>query len=224
MVAALHTEEQTQRVTVLIMAKVPRPGAVKTRLCPPCSHEQAAALAHAALLDTIDAARATGAPVVLALEGGSLSGLPEDVATFAQQGASFAERLAHAWAQVETPAVQIAMDTPQVTADALREALAAARTGTALGLAEDGGWWIIGFSDPPPPGVFDVEMSAPDTGKRQRARLEGLGLEVFELPPTRDVDEWEDALHVAHLAPDGRFAAAVGAIMSEHRRNAEYAT
>src|SRR5687767_8497603 len=54
---------------ILVMAKSPVAGQVKTRLCPPCTPEQAAALAEAALCDTLDAALATGVPVVLALAG-----------------------------------------------------------------------------------------------------------------------------------------------------------
>ncbi|WP_034269623.1 TIGR04282 family arsenosugar biosynthesis glycosyltransferase [Haloechinothrix halophila] len=51
------------------MAKAPIPGFAKTRLCPPATPTQAALLAAACLLDTLDAARATGAPVVVALAG-----------------------------------------------------------------------------------------------------------------------------------------------------------
>jgi hypothetical protein len=39
--------------TLLIIAKQPLPGRVKTRLVPPCAHEQASALAEAALTDTL---------------------------------------------------------------------------------------------------------------------------------------------------------------------------
>ena len=45
-------------VTVVVLAKRPRPGAVKTRLCPPCTPAEAAWLAEAALYDTLDHVRA----------------------------------------------------------------------------------------------------------------------------------------------------------------------
>ena len=55
---------------LLVMAKAPVPGAVKTRLCPPASHLQAARIAAAALLDSLDTVRATpGVTPVLALHG-----------------------------------------------------------------------------------------------------------------------------------------------------------
>ena len=44
-----------------VLAKEPRPGFAKTRLCPPCTPEQAAALAEACLADTLETVRATPA-------------------------------------------------------------------------------------------------------------------------------------------------------------------
>src|SRR5688572_7522921 len=49
---------------VLVLAKAPRPGQVKTRLCPPCTPDQAAAVALAALHDTLDAVDAAPAELV----------------------------------------------------------------------------------------------------------------------------------------------------------------
>jgi len=40
---------------VTVIAKSPVPGRVKTRLCPPCTIQQAADVAAAALADTLDA-------------------------------------------------------------------------------------------------------------------------------------------------------------------------
>jgi len=55
---------------VLVLAKEPRPGRVKTRLCPPCSPEEAATVAAAALADTLEAVAASGADRhILALDG-----------------------------------------------------------------------------------------------------------------------------------------------------------
>ena len=60
----------TADATLLILAKAPVAGRVKTRLCPPCSPEQAATLAEAAIVDTLAAAVATpGVRPVLVLDG-----------------------------------------------------------------------------------------------------------------------------------------------------------
>jgi glycosyltransferase A (GT-A) superfamily protein (DUF2064 family) len=47
---------------LLVAAKAPVAGLVKTRLCPPATPRQAAAVAAAALLDTLAAVRARSGP------------------------------------------------------------------------------------------------------------------------------------------------------------------
>jgi glycosyltransferase A (GT-A) superfamily protein (DUF2064 family) len=66
--------------TLLVIAKSPAPGRVKTRLTPPCTPEQAARLAGAALSDTLAAAARTrrAARRVLVLDGASGPWLPRD--------------------------------------------------------------------------------------------------------------------------------------------------
>ncbi|NEA82606.1 glycosyltransferase, partial [Actinospica acidiphila] len=67
-------------VTLLVIAKEPRPGRVKTRLTPPFTPEEAAALAEAALADTLDAvARTPARRRVLVLDGSPGPWLPAGV-------------------------------------------------------------------------------------------------------------------------------------------------
>lgn len=207
--------------TVLVLAKEPRPGRVKTRLCPPCSPIQAADLAAAALADTLAAACACSADrVVLALDGEVGPWCPPGVAVVDQVAGPFARRLDAAWAEVDGPTVQIGMDTPQVTAGILDTALGTVTSGddadALLGPALDGGWWLLGLRRSGAGlGLFDgVPMSTPETGSAQRSRLEELGYSVREAPALRDVDEIGDATEVARAAPDTRFARAVAALQT----------
>lgn len=198
---------------VLVMAKAPIAGRVKTRLCPPCEPHEAAALAEAALADTLDAAEASGAErVVLALDGSPGLWCPAGIEIVPQVDGPFDRRLAAAWQAADGPGVQIGMDTPQVTAADLDRAMASLTdegNDATLGLAEDGGWWIIGLRRPDAR-VFDgVPMSQPDTGVQQRRRLRELGLKCGIEPTLRDVDDIADAVAVAAIAPDTRFAEAV---------------
>jgi uncharacterized protein len=200
--------------TLVLMAKAPVPGRVKTRLCPPLSPVQAAALALAALEDTLAAAAGCGAERrVMALDGEPGPWLPPGIGVMPQAGGALGERMAAAFAAVEPPALMIGMDAPQLTVALLDAGLAAlARHDAALGPAEDGGYWAIGLRRPVP-GVFDgVPMGGPGTAAAQRRRLEQLGLSVAGLPPLRDVDTIEDARAVAATAPGTRFAAALAAI------------
>ena len=198
---------------IIVMAKAPLPGRVKTRLCPPCTAEEAAVVAEAALVDTLAAALASSSDrVVLALDGRPGPWLPAGVDVVSQRGSGFAERLAAAWGEIGGPALQIGMDTPQVTPallDMARAVLEEPGTDAVLGPAEDGGWWSIGLRRADPAVFIGVPMSQPDTGARQMARLRELGLRTAILPALRDVDTIADAHLVAELAPDTRFAAAV---------------
>ncbi|MBQ0900975.1 DUF2064 domain-containing protein [Micromonospora sp. U21] len=213
---------------LLVVAKAPVPGAVKTRLCPPATAVQAARIAAAALRDTLDAVRATpGVTPVLACAGrlteaddaAALTAALAGWLVLDQRGAGLGERLANAYAEVAAaypgrPVLQIGMDTPQLTPARLTDAVRRLRAADAvLGRARDGGWWSLGLRDPRYADVLhEVPMSTPDTGHDTWAALTGRGLRVAPLPVLRDVDEWPDALAVAMEVPEGRFARQVAAV------------
>ncbi|MDQ3353024.1 MAG: DUF2064 domain-containing protein [Actinomycetota bacterium] len=198
---------------LLVVAKEPVPGRVKTRLCPPCTHEEAAALAEAALADTLEACCAVGVErVVVALDGRAGPWVPPGVDLVDQGSGAFDVRLARAWSQVRGPALQIGMDTPQVTPDLLRGALdrlGLHGTDAVLGPAEDGGWWGLGLSQPDPQVVLGIPTSRADTGRRQLERLVATGRRTGLLAVLRDVDRYRDALAVAVTIPGTRFGAMV---------------
>jgi glycosyltransferase A (GT-A) superfamily protein (DUF2064 family) len=192
--------------TLLVIAKEPRPGRVKTRLSPPFTPEEAAQLAEAALADTLDAvAAAPASRRVLVLDGAPGPWLPPGFEVLPQCAGGLDERLADAFGHCRGPALLIGMDTPQVTPELLTVDFEDCEA--YLGPAEDGGFWALGLAAPDPALLRGVPMSTPTTGAVQRERLESAGLRVRELPRLRDVDVAEDARAVAALAPHGRFAA-----------------
>jgi uncharacterized protein len=203
------------RPALVVIAKAPVPGRVKTRLSPPCTPAQAARLARAALEDTLaacDEASPAGRRV-LALEGEPDGWLPAGWEVVAQRGGGLAQRLSHAFADVGEPAFLVGMDTPQVTPGLLSDGLSAlTRCDAVFGPAGDGGYWGIGLREPDPAVFARVPMSRPDTGAIQRARLDELGLRTADLPALLDVDDIAGARAVAADAPAGRFAAALAAI------------
>jgi len=207
----------TPRAQVIVIAKQPVPGRVKTRLTPPFSAGQAARLAAAALADTLAAAAQVPAVRhVLALEGTAGDWLPPGFDVIAQHGRGLDERLAaafgQAYAQLPVPMVLIGMDTPQVTRRALGAAIRPLATGAAdavFGPAADGGFWLLGLRRPDPALLLGVPMSAADTGEAQLARLNGAGLRVRQLPLLTDVDDAATARAVAAQIPRSRFAAAL---------------
>lgn len=205
---------------VVVIAKEPIPGRVKTRLTPPFTPEEAAALAEAALADTLAAvAEVTVARRVLALDGTPGRWLPPGFDVIGQRGAGLDERIA--WALADTrvtlplPVVLIGMDTPQVTPGLLAAAIEPLLSRTAdatFGLAEDGGFWLLGLREVDPALILGVPMSQPDTGSRQLARLEQAGLRVQMLPELIDVDTVSEAEHIAAVTPGSRFAARMAAL------------
>lgn len=222
--------------TFLVVAKAPVPGRAKTRLTPPFSDHQAAALAAASLLDSLDAValahQYNPAPAprpVVALAGD----LDKAVAAVAirsalagfrvvpQRGHGLAERLGTAHCDAAPslgPIVQIGMDTPQVTPELLLAAQAALvdpdGPDAVLGPAEDGGWWALGLRRAADARLIaDVAMSTPHTGRETLAALRTEGRDVTLLPVLRDVDRVEDVVAVANLVPGTRFARLASALL-----------
>ncbi len=207
-----RSPRRTAGTTLLVLAKTPRAGRVKTRLTPAYSPQQAADLASAALADTLDAVAAARARRrVLVLDGPPQGWRRPGFGLVEQQGAGLDERLAHAFSLGVGPTLLIGMDTPQVTAALLEVDW----TGVDawFGPASDGGFWALGFAAAPDPRLLlGVPMSTDETGARQRDRLVASGLRVADLPQLRDVDTAADVAAVAGLVPGSRFAACAAAL------------
>jgi hypothetical protein len=205
-----------QKAALLVIAKQPVAGCAKTRLTPPCTPDQAAALADAALRDTLEtAARVPARRHVLVFEGDPGPWRPDGFEAIAQRGDGLGQRLQAAFDDIAGPALLIGMDTPQVTSAQLDEAVRALddeSVDSILGPTADGGYWCVGFRGPVAGAFEGVPMSAPDTYVRQRERFAELGVRVRDQPLLRDVDTIDDARAVAAIAPDTRFARALGAI------------
>lgn len=202
---------------MLLVAKAPVAGRVKTRLGARIGHDAAAALAAAALLDTIVACRSTGAAGHLSLAGDLGGAVQGEEITAAlegwtitpQRGDTFAERLVAAHLDAGPgPVVQIGMDTPHVTAAALiGVADGLARYDAVLGPADDGGWWALARRDPHVVRrVAEVAMSSPTTCVDTHRALERAGCRVGHAAAMSDVDTVADAVLVAHLSPELRFS------------------
>ncbi len=203
---------------VLVVAKAPVPGQVKTRLGADIGHDAAAEVAAASLLDTLEACNAASAERHLSLAGDLAEAVEGPRITEAlsgwtvtpQHGDGFAERLAGAHRDAGPGVVvQIGMDTPHVTAAGLHAAAVALEGHDAvLGPAWDGGWWVLARREPDHArALAGVPMSTPSTLDHTQAALERVGCRVRRTAAMRDVDTVADADHVAALAPQTRFAA-----------------
>ncbi|MDQ6642168.1 MAG: DUF2064 domain-containing protein [Actinomycetota bacterium] len=205
------------------MAKAPVAGRVKTRLAVDVGALVAADLAAAALLDTLDVIDQAFPDGVRSLAlAGDLTGAErsEELVerldgwiVVAQRGGSFAERIGNAHGDVHdvtgSAVVQIGMDTPHVMPEMLLVAAEAlADCDGILGPAEDGGWWLLGLTEPRQALLLrDVPMSRPDTGDLTMAALTPSVL-MRTGSTTYDVDVAIEAERAATDAPNTRFSAA----------------
>ncbi|MFB6525072.1 DUF2064 domain-containing protein [Streptomyces sp. NPDC056399] len=194
--------------TLLVIAKAPVAGRVKTRLTPHFTPDQAAELASAALQDTLAAVLDTpAARRVLVLDGRPGDWVPQGIEIVPQDTGGLDARLAAAFSLFQGPALVIGMDTPQVTPDLLAQGLDFGETDAWFGPADDGGFWALGLADPDPALLLGVPMSVAHTGQEQRRRLTTSGRVVRDLPELCDVDTPADAARVAAATPGTRFAA-----------------
>lgn len=206
--------------TLLVIAKAPIAGFAKTRLTPPLTPREAARVAAAALLDTLDSVlRSDVAHRVVAFTGdlaaaecsSELSSTLAQFEVIPQRGDGFGARLANAHADAArfgAPVLQIGMDTPQIGPEVLTAAAVELAEGETalLGPADDGGWWALGLPSAQPARVLaDVPMSTDRTGALTRKAVQDCGYRVDLLPQFSDVDTFADALRVA-AASSGRFA------------------
>jgi glycosyltransferase A (GT-A) superfamily protein (DUF2064 family) len=193
--------------TLIVIAKEPVPGRVKTRLQTEFTPDEAAALARASLADTLAAVRKTAVRrSVLALDGMAGPWLPSGFTVITQRGKGLDERLAAAFEDAYDgwPMLLVGMDTPQVTP----ELLGADWSGydAVLGLTEDGGYWCLGLREPDRRATVGVPMSTDHTGADQLARLKLLGYRVKLLPTLRDMDTPRDAAAIAAGFPELRMS------------------
>jgi uncharacterized protein len=207
---------------VSVIAKEPRAGFVKTRLCPPCTPETAAAIAGAALLDTLDAvdqlitvAHARGHDVrpVLLFDGDPSEWVRPGYTVVVQRGDGLEERLANGFDELG-PGFVVGMETPLAAPSIVDGLDAIADGGDAIGLATDGGYWVIGLGAVDRRVFADIPMSRSNTGLAQLARLHALSRRVRLLAMARDLDTYADVEAVARAHQGTRLTRAAREVIA----------
>lgn len=189
----------TYDAVILVFAKAPVAGRVKTRLGRVLGDDEAAAWAGAFLADTWSSvARTPRARPVLALSGALDPALLEPPAEVWDQGpgdlGSRLERCLRRALCFASRAVALGADSPGLPTSRVAEALSLLRGGarSVLGPAEDGGFYLLGL-DQCPPGLFDqLPLGTAHAGSAMRLRLAERGLAGAELEPWYDVDDARD--------------------------------
>jgi rSAM/selenodomain-associated transferase 1 len=204
-----NASSSNQRPLIIIMAKVPVYGTVKTRLAPMLSPAQAAQIAAAFLEDTLEKSMSVASDVMLAYAppGGEkrlhallAPGLhPSSLLWLAQRGNDLGTRLelaaAHGFAAGFAPLLIIGADSPTLPRTVLKSAIQELSNKTSdlvLGPAEDGGFYLLGLRAMQRNLYRNVTWSTPDVQAQVKANAESLNLRMTILAEWHDVDTPDD--------------------------------
>ena len=180
---------------IVVFAKEPVPGRVKTRLIPALGAEGAARLAAQMLERTVEEAQATGLGVELCGEPDAAAWFEGGVAKSAQGEGDLGQRLARAARRVldEEPLLLIGADCPALGRRRLRAAADSLAVHDAvIHPAEDGGYVLLGLTRFDPSLFESIAWSTAAVGADTMARIEALGWTLDRRETLADVDEPAD--------------------------------
>lgn len=194
---------------ILIFARTPELGKVKTRLAAEVGDAAALDLYHRLLAHTCDTVTRSGFPARAHLAGPmpdtdlwSDAGFRRFPQADGDLGARMSAAFAQAFADGVRSVVIIGTDCPGLSPAHLHEAMKALETHEAVvGPAEDGGYWLLGLSAPVR-SIFQNKAWSTDTVLRDTlADFKALGMSVARLEVLRDVDTAADLLALAEEHP-----------------------
>lgn len=194
---------------LVIFAKAPIPGQVKTRLCPPLTPDEAATLHGSFVLDTLERTKAALAtfrlPAVRLLACAPSSthvffkimAERHGVPLLDQQGKDLGERMHQAFvgcfAQGFTRVVLVGTDVPSLPLAHYQQAFGALEThDLVLGPARDGGYYLVGLTRPAADLFHDIPWSSDRVLAATQDRADRAGLRTALLPTWRDIDTIDD--------------------------------
>ena len=189
---------------LIIFAKAPIPGQVKTRLCPPLTPDEAASLHGSIVLDMLERSRGTASTDRFVACAPSSDHVffkileeRHGVRLLPQVGDDLGARMAHACAGVLAlgyrQVLVIGTDLPTLPGSAFGEAITLLAThDLVLGPAFDGGYYLIGLRKPAPELFAGIPWSTDRVLALTQQKAAALGLRTALLPVRRDVDTIDD--------------------------------
>lgn len=199
----------TQHSALVIFAKAPIPGQVKTRLCPPLTPDEAATLHGSFVLDTLERTKAAAAKFKLPIDR-YLACAPSSAHVFFkimeerqgvrlldQVGEDVGARMHQTFETLFTKDYQhvlmVGTDVPSLPLDQYKQACTLlASHDLVLGPALDGGYYLIGLKQPRPDLFAGIPWSTKQVLTCTQEQANALGLTIAFTDPWRDVDTPED--------------------------------
>jgi rSAM/selenodomain-associated transferase 1 len=207
---APHSLSQTaHNAALVIFAKAPIAGQVKTRLCPPLTHDEAATLHGSFVLDMLERTKVATAKLKLPIDR-YLACAPSSTLVFFQimeerqsvklldqVGDDLGARMQQAFATLFGKGYQrvfiVGTDVPSLPLDHYKQALALLDThDVVLGPALDGGYYLIGLKQPRPELFAEMAWSTDRVLAATQEKAASLGLKLALIPSWRDVDSIDD--------------------------------
>ena len=193
----------------MIFAKAPIPGAVKTRLCPPLTPDEAATLHGSFVLDTLERTKTAVTRLKLPVDRYLACAPSSNLAFFKileerqavklidQEGADLGKRMSRAFETMFARSYQhvtiVGTDVPSLPLEYYGRTLTLLeRNDLVFGPALDGGYYLIGLNKPAPALFENIPWSTDHVLALTRERAESLGLSTALLPEWRDTDTIDD--------------------------------
>jgi len=197
--------------SLLVFAKEPVPGSVKTRLIPAIGVNAATNLYEKLLYRTLtQCSKLQKINIIICCEAVSLGkDVCRDSADYfgfslrPQMGEGLGERMHNALREALLESQQVVLigtDCPEYSETYLKKAFSLLNNhDVVLGPAADGGYVLIGMKQPHQELFQEIPWSTDKVLPLTRQRLESLGLRCAELETLNDIDEPSDLLHVQDL-------------------------
>ncbi len=197
-------------IPLLLFAKAPIAGKVKTRLQTHCSAQQAADIAAILLQTSLEKACQSWPGDVfistwLERENSFLIELSErfGATVLWQSDGDLGDKMLASFEQHGYPMAIMGTDAPHIKADTLSRMHELLESGqSAIGPSFDGGYYIIGLSQSTPLLFSDMPWGTSQVLELTRVKAKKAGLRLHELDALQDVDEWQDLLQVAVQVPE----------------------
>lgn len=200
---------EAQQIPLLLFAKAPQPGKVKTRLQPQCTERQCAEIAEILLRETV--AKVTAhwpGRVILSAWPNTTHKVLADIANSyplelaLQASGDLGEKMHLGLSKYGYPAAVVGCDAPQITGDTLRQAHQSLRRGrNVIGPSEDGGYYLIGLSAAAPVLFEEIQWGSATVYQRTLDKAAQRSLEFELLPVLNDIDTWPDVVSAASEVP-----------------------
>lgn len=199
-------------IPLLLFAKAPIAGKVKTRLMSHCSAEQAGKIAELLMEASIQrACEAWPGEVCLSawldLEHSFFIEMQRRYPiTIKQQcEGDLGEKMRHALASSGYPCAVMGCDAPHVKPSALNQAHDLLQAGTpVIGPSEDGGYYLLGLCEDADELFINKPWGEDQVLEKTLLSAKSIGLSLHNLPELNDVDEWDDLINAAQEVPSLR--------------------